>query len=72
VIIQCFWRQKAATAELKTLRREARDLGTVAAERDRFKEESLRLRKEVETLRRSKLSQQQVDRGEELEWLRSG
>jgi hypothetical protein len=71
VILQCFWRQKLATAVLKELRREARDLGTVAAERDRFKEESLRLRKEVETLRRSKIPQKlRVDRDEELERLR--
>ena len=54
LVIQCFWRQKVAILLLKKLRVDARDLGVVVAERDRFKEESLRLRKEVEMLRHSR------------------
>jgi len=52
--IQCCWRCKSARKTIRELRREARSLGVIAAERDRFKEESFRLRKEVETLRLSK------------------
>lgn len=70
VALQCFWRQKAAKVELNVLRREARDLGAVAAERDRFREESLRLRKEVEMLKRSNKMRQHVDCNDELEILR--
>jgi len=49
--IQCRWRCKLARKVTRELRREARSIRAIAAERDRFKEESARLRKEVETLR---------------------
>ena len=54
VRLQCFWRRLLAVEALKQLRREARDLGAVAAERDQYKEESVHLKKEIERLRRSK------------------
>jgi ankyrin repeat protein len=56
VVIQCFWRQRTAIRLIRHLRREARDLGAVAQERDRLKDESLQLRQEVERLRVSQRS----------------
>lgn len=53
LVLQCLWRRKKAIAVVKQVRREARSLGNVAAERDRFKEESIRLRQQVESLKRS-------------------
>jgi ankyrin repeat protein len=52
IMTQCLWRQKVAIAEVKRMRRDARELGNVAAERDRFKQESIRLRQEIELLKR--------------------
>jgi len=52
--LQCAWRSRVARCQVRELRREARSLGVVVAERDRFKEESQRLKKEVEMLRSSK------------------
>jgi myosin-5 len=52
--IQCCWRCKIARKVTRELRREARSISAIAAERDRFKEESTRLRKEVERLRLSR------------------
>eukprot|EP00980_Cylindrotheca_fusiformis_P027951 scaffold22574_cov125-Cylindrotheca_fusiformis.AAC.4 len=54
LVLQCFWRQQTAIHMTRERRREARDLGAVAEERDRFKEESLQLREEVERLRASR------------------
>jgi myosin-5 len=53
-LVQCCWRCKVARKVTRELRREARSIRAIAAERDRFKEESTRLRKEVEKLRLSK------------------
>lgn len=69
VITQCLWRQKVAIRTVKYLRREAKDLGKIAAERDRFKEESARLKKEVEKLKRSKQGHTDPDE-DEVERLR--
>ncbi len=52
--IQCYWRCKLARRVFRERRREARSIRAIAAERDRFKEESARLRKEVEMLKLSK------------------
>jgi myosin-5 len=46
--LQCRWRSVKAKQELKRLRFKARDLSAIAAERDRFREEALRLRQELE------------------------
>ena len=46
--LQCQWRSIKAKQELKRLRFEARDLSAIAAERDRFREEAMRLRQELE------------------------
>jgi ankyrin repeat protein len=70
IVLQCFWRRRLAVREIKLLRLEARDLGAVAAERDRFKKESLGLRKEVERLRRVKNSEPQMSNDEEVGRLR--
>jgi len=51
VLIQCRWRCKVARKVTRELRRESRSIRAIAAERDRFKEESERLRREVESLR---------------------
>lgn len=51
VAIQCCWRCRVARKVTKELRREARSLRAVTAERDRFKNESFRLREEVERLK---------------------
>ena len=56
LLAQSFWRRKMAMDVVKQLRREARSLGNVTAERDRFKEESMRLRQQVEHLKRSNSS----------------
>lgn len=58
IMLQCFWRQRHARLVLRELRLGARDLDAVAKERDRFREESIQLRKEVELLRRSKQASQ--------------
>mmetsp|Transcript_44895 Transcript_44895/g.50355 ORF Transcript_44895/g.50355 Transcript_44895/m.50355 type:complete len:1721 (-) Transcript_44895:74-5236(-) len=70
ISIQCYWRCKVATVVFRKLRREARSIGTIAAERDRFKEESLRLRKEVQSLRMSKQQQVYCSEHDEVEMLR--
>ena len=69
--IQCCWRTKVAKRITRELRREARSLRAIAAERDRFKEESARLRKEVEMLKVAK-GESQSDTGSiaEIEKLR--
>jgi ankyrin repeat protein len=69
IIAQCLWRQKVAIRTVKYLRREAKDVGKIAAERDRFKEESARLKKEVERLKRSKQGHSDPDE-DEVERLR--
>lgn len=51
VAIQCFVRQYQAKAMYKQLRLEARDLNNVLAERDRFRQEMVKLRREVEVLK---------------------
>ena len=53
VTIQNRQRTKVARRELLRLRREARDLTSVAAERDKFRQESLRLQKELELAKKS-------------------
>lgn len=53
VCLQNRHRSRKAVRELWHLRKEARDLARVAAERDRFKNESMRLRKELEEARQS-------------------
>ena len=70
VKVQCSWRCRNARKIVKERKREARSVGAIAAERDRFKEESLRLRREIERLRLSK--EQEVDDRpyEEVEMLR--
>ncbi|MGK3741378.1 MAG: myosin-5 [Bacillariaceae sp.] len=70
VSIQCCWRCKVAKTVFKGLRREARSIGAIAAERDRFKEESLRLRKEVDSLRMSKQQKADCNEYDEVERLR--
>ena len=71
ISIQCCWRCKLARKGTKGLRRDARSIGAIAAERDRFKKESVRLRKEVESLRLSK-EESESDHGsyDEVEILR--
>jgi ankyrin repeat protein len=69
VFAQCLWRQKVAIRVVKYLRREAKDVGKITAERDRFKEESTRLKKEVERLKRSKQGHTDPDE-DEVERLR--
>ena len=69
VVAQCLWRRKVAIRTVKYLRRDAKDLGKIAAERDRFKEESARLKKEVERLKRSKQGHSDPDE-DEVEQLR--
>ncbi|VEU44575.1 unnamed protein product [Pseudo-nitzschia multistriata] len=54
ILIQCLWRCKVARRAVRDLRREARSISHIAAERDRFREESVRLRREIENLRSSK------------------
>ena len=46
--VQSLWRSFQARQELKRLKFEARDLRAITAERDRFREEALRLRQELE------------------------
>jgi ankyrin repeat protein len=70
VKIQCSWRCKCARKVLRDRKRDARTVGAIAAERDRFKEESLRLRKEVERLRLSKEEEVDDRPYEEVEMLR--
>ncbi len=53
--IQCCWRSKVARRVFREVRREARSVRAIAAERDRFKQESARLREEVERLKLSKV-----------------
>jgi ankyrin repeat protein len=48
VFIQNRFRSRVAFRELCELRREAKDLARVAAERDKFRDESMRLREELE------------------------
>jgi len=55
--VQCLWRAFKAREELKQLKFEARDLSAIAAERDRFREEALRLRQELE---RKEAKQRQI------------
>jgi ankyrin repeat protein len=69
VIAQCLWRRKVAIRTVRYLRREAKDVGKIAAERDRFKQESARLKKEVERLKRSKQGHSDPDE-DEVERLR--
>lgn len=70
-LVQCCWRCKIARKETRELRREARSIRAIAAERDRFKEESTRLRKEVENLRLSKEeSESDIGSNAELDRLR--
>jgi ankyrin repeat protein len=70
IAIQCSWRCLVARAVVKDRRREARSIGVITAERDRFKEESLRLRREVENLRVSRELEVDNTSYEELERLR--
>jgi len=51
IAIQCCWRCKVARKVCRELRREARSIRAITAERDRFKQESFLLRKEVEKLK---------------------
>lgn len=60
-------RKRLARRELLRLRQEARDLSSVAAERDKFKEESLRLRQELAMARTVAKAQKK----EELDQLRA-
>ena len=48
ITVQNRYRCRVAVRQLYRLRREARDLGSVAAERDKFREETKRLRQELE------------------------
>jgi myosin-5 len=59
ITLQCCWRCYLALRIFKDRKREARSLGAVSAERDRFKEESLLLRREVERLRLAQ--EQEID-----------
>ena len=77
VIAQSKWRQKKAIEAARERKREARDLGNVIAERDRFKQESARLKKELEKLKNfraahsDKLDEDEVERlRKEVELLR--
>jgi len=55
VILQCFERQRKAQRRYKELRLEARNLSVVLIERDRFKQEMLKLKLEVERLKNTSL-----------------
>lgn len=76
IAIQCCWRQRQARSIVRALRRKARDLDAIAAERDRFKEEATKLKKEVDMLRRSRAHpshfaiEEEVDsiRGNSVHW----
>lgn len=70
VTLQCFWRQHVAKQELRQLRLQARDLGNVSAERDHFKEESLRLKREMELLQHSTALPARTMYDEEVQSLR--
>jgi myosin heavy subunit len=72
VSLQNRHRSRKAVRELRRLRREARDLAAVAAERDKFKEESKRLRKELEEAKNSPevKASANADRSDEIENLR--
>jgi myosin-5 len=70
IAIQCSWRCLVARGVVKVRRREARSIGVITAERDRFKEESIRLRREVESLRVSRELEVDDTSYEELERLR--
>jgi len=75
VTIQNRHRSRQAVRQLRKLRIEARDLAAVAAERDKFKEESKRLRKELEIAKSSpekieKPDPPRPDKSAELERLR--
>ena len=67
ISIQCFWRCKIARISYKELRQHALNIDIISAERDRFKEESVYLRKEVESL---KMSNQNNDGYQEVDILR--
>jgi ankyrin repeat protein len=65
VVVQCLWRQRQARQVLRGLRFKARDLDAVAKERDRFREESIQLRKEVELLKHAtRVGQVEHDRNQ--------
>ncbi len=76
IVIQCCCRQRQARKVFRELRLKARDLDAIVAERDRFKVEAMRLKKEVEMLRqtRSPLSHFAIDkevdhsRGDSKHW----
>ena len=71
ISMQCCWRCKVARKVTRERRRKARSISAIAAERDRFKEESARLRKEVERLRISREeSQSDIGSIAEIERLR--
>ena len=57
IVLQCLWRRKAAIRELKHLKRESKDLGKIAKERDHFKQESVKLRRELDEIKRLKSSE---------------
>jgi ankyrin repeat protein len=60
-------RSRVAFRELLLLRREARDLSSVAAERDTLRRETLRLRKELEQVKQSPPVEQRISKQKELE-----
>eukprot|EP00934_Nitzschia_sp_Nitz4_P005268 Nitzschia sp. Nitz4//scaffold121_size67750//19128//26880//NITZ4_006065-RA/size67750-augustus-gene-0.121-mRNA-1//1//CDS//3329534342//5258//frame0 len=70
IAIQCAWRSHLARLQLRERRLEARNLDVVAAERDFFKEESLKLKREVEQLRRSRTPLPGNQQEEEIQFLK--
>ena len=78
-VLQCFYRHCQARRLYKRLRLEARDLSNVVAERDRFKQEMVKLKREIELLKHSSLPPEFVPDGavapsvdgSEVEYLRA-
>ena len=79
IVLQCFHRHYQARRLYKRLRLEARDLTCVVAERDRFKQEMVKLKREIELLKHSSLPPEYVPEGavalsidgSEVEYLRA-
>lgn len=75
IALQCGFRVKSAKQELVRLRREANDVARIAAERDKYREESERLKKELEDAKNASPAVDQTasreEKIEEVKHLRS-
>lgn len=64
VKIQCLYRGKRAREQLRGLRREARDVQAISKQRDLFRDEALRLRREVQSTKEKPLLSVSTDSAE--------